>query len=184
MDYLFKNSSVSVRKMRDSICDYVFLTEWLSAPGIQSYNSDEADAVELDKVIKQYNPRIKEEDGEYAFIIEYDGIAVGYMQYYDITDELKSALKDNSEEAMDKTMAIDILIGKSEYQNMGIGTETITGMAEYMLNNGIADMIVAGPSEDNLRAIRCFEKSGFSKLRTATITKDGRSKVTMIVKKK
>ena len=161
MDYLFKKGSVSVRKMRDSICDYVFLAEWLS----QSVDTDD-NSGELENVLKNYNPKTMADRGVMPCIIEYDGIAVGYIQYYYINNDDCEVSEELLLKNYEKPIGINILISDVKYQNRGIGTETIKNMLDYLLKNEGADIVIIDSKADNEKAIHCYEKIGFSKVET------------------
>ncbi|WP_311285087.1 GNAT family N-acetyltransferase [Rossellomorea marisflavi] len=59
----------------------------------------------------------------------------------------------------------DQFIGDSRYWNKGVGTLMIKAMVEYfMLEKGL-HRLVMDPMTWNRRAIRCYEKCGYSKAR-------------------
>ena len=60
---------------------------------------------------------------------------------------------------------MDQFIGESTYWNKGIGTQLVRAMVAYLIEEKGADRIVMDPQTWNERAIRCYEKCGFKKVK-------------------
>jgi aminoglycoside 6'-N-acetyltransferase len=60
---------------------------------------------------------------------------------------------------------IDLFIGETNYWNQGIGTKIFSTLVNYLLAELQADKIVIDPNVKNTRAIRCYEKCGFEKVK-------------------
>ncbi len=58
-----------------------------------------------------------------------------------------------------------MFIGETNYWNRGIGTKILTILINYLFVVLAADQIVIDPHVDNTRAIRCYEKCGFVKIK-------------------
>jgi len=86
----------------------------------------------------------------YAFLIEFQGVAVGECL-------LAKRTIGNGETGW----GIDILIGEVEYWGRGIGTNAIKILVNFAFDKGIAKEIYAAISEDNLASQKTFEKVGF-----------------------
>ena len=54
---------------------------------------------------------------------------------------------------------------KSAYWNKGIGTKLVSSVVEYLIREKGADRIVMDPQTWNERAIHCYEKCGFEKVK-------------------
>ena len=59
----------------------------------------------------------------------------------------------------------DQFIGEAEYWNKGIGTQLMQSMLAYLINEKQARKVVMDPQSWNLRAIFCYEKCGFQKIK-------------------
>jgi aminoglycoside 6'-N-acetyltransferase len=60
---------------------------------------------------------------------------------------------------------MDLFIGKPTYWNRGLGTTYVQLATHYLLMACAATHITLDPRVENLRAIRCYEKCGFRKIK-------------------
>jgi len=67
---------------------------------------------------------------------------------------------------------IDQSLGRPELLGRGFGTQLVTALVERLFADPAVSRIQTDPSPANLRAIRCYEKAGFRRLRTI-VTPDG-----------
>jgi aminoglycoside 6'-N-acetyltransferase len=61
--------------------------------------------------------------------------------------------------------AIDLFIGETEYWNQGIGSRVISKLVDYLFNELNVQKVVVDPETWNTRAIHCYEKCGFVKVK-------------------
>jgi aminoglycoside 6'-N-acetyltransferase len=92
-------------------------------------------------------------------IIELDGRAVGYIQWYQADADIERAYHLPPGPAY---WGIDLFIGLPERFGQGIGTAAVRMLSDRLLDDGVADTVVIDPRRDNARAIRCYEKAGFT----------------------
>ncbi len=165
MNYMYKVNNTVLRKMKDSLEDYKVMTKWLSDPQVLEHYEGRDNPFNHSKVMEKYGPRTRGESEVTPCIIEYDNKAIGYLQYYKITED-EYEVNDKIELTSYKyPYGIDLFIGETEYWNMGIGTKILEGMMEYLVKNEKADGIFIDPQTCNKRAIKCYEKSGFKALK-------------------
>ncbi|MEK3953792.1 MULTISPECIES: GNAT family N-acetyltransferase [unclassified Psychrobacillus] len=153
---LFNNGDLKVRILEDE--DNVLLAKWLSDPSVLEFYEGRDNPFDLDKVNEVFYAT---EDEEVKCIVEYDGNGIGYIQFYQLDDETKKEygyLKEN-------VYGTDQFIGEIEYWNKGIGTLLVTSMIRYLIEHKKADRIVMDPQTRNTRAIKCYEKCGFKKVK-------------------
>ena len=153
---LFQNGSLKVRKLEEE--DNYLLAKWLSNPSVLEFYEGRDNPFNLDEVNKVfYNP----EDKKFKCIVEFDGNKIGYIQFYHLDDETKKEFgyEDGNIFGMDQ------FIGEVEYWNRGIGTVLVTSMVKFLIENKKADRIVMDPQVRNTRAIKCYEKCGFTKVK-------------------
>jgi aminoglycoside 6'-N-acetyltransferase len=156
MDVLFQNGSLSVRRLKEK--DNSLLAKWLSDPMVLQYYEGRDQAFDLEKVDSVfYAP----DDGEVKCMIKYDGNPIGYIQYY----ELDKAAKSEYGYGLEKVFGTDQFIGEVDYWNRGIGARLVTSMTEFLINQLHADKVVMDPQVWNARAIKCYEKCGFKKVK-------------------
>ncbi|WP_353050139.1 GNAT family N-acetyltransferase [Bacillus sp. ISL-41] len=94
-------------------------------------------------------------------IIKYKGNSIGYIQFY----ELDQATKKVYGYETGRIFGTDQFIGEVDYWNRGIGTLLINSITDFLFTQMNADKVVMDPQVWNLRAIKCYEKCGFSKVK-------------------
>lgn len=162
MKYLFQNGDISIRKMEDKIMDYSLMAKWLSTIELLDYYEGRSNSFDLEKVIKKFAPRTKGEEAVVPCIIEVNKKAIGYIQYYCIEpDEYRVEDGINSKNYK-FPYGLDLFIGETDNWNRGIGAMVVRSLISYLFNNENADIIFIEPQTWNKRAIRCYEKSGFT----------------------
>jgi len=100
------------------------------------------------------------------FIVTAQGDEFAYLQCYDIT-----AWNSGFGAQPEGTRGIDLFIGEADMIGRGHGSALIGHFADERLAAG-APRIVTDPDPDNARAIRAYEKAGFTKNRVVD-TPDG-----------
>ncbi|WP_183041217.1 GNAT family N-acetyltransferase [Salipaludibacillus neizhouensis] len=153
---LFQHGNLRVRKLEKK--DNYLLAKWLSDPTILEFYEGRDNCFDLDKVNKVF---YASEDNEVKCIVEFDGIEIGYFQFYRIDDETKKEYGYLDE----NIYGTDQFIGEVEYWNKGIGTLLVTSMVKFLIEHKKADRVVMDPQTRNTRAIKCYEKCGFKKVR-------------------
>ncbi|MBS3957512.1 MAG: GNAT family N-acetyltransferase [Clostridiales bacterium] len=103
-------------------------------------------------------------------IIAADGAPVGYVRWQtpSRSDLDAAGLFDVPDDVTD----IDIAIGETDYLGQGIGTRALVVLRERLVEGGTA-MIILATSVANTRAVRAYEKAGFSRRRTFIDTDGG-----------
>lgn len=106
---------------------------------------------------------------DYSLLILLDDKAIGYLQYCDLFAYRNICLdpKPLYKNEPEGTMCMDLFIGEDEYLNKGYGTSIVKKFCEFLFSQSGVQRILIDPSVDNLRAIRCYEKAGFKKIKEA-----------------
>ncbi|EJQ52096.1 GNAT family N-acetyltransferase [Bacillus wiedmannii] len=155
---LFQNENVSVRYVIEE--DAPIISKWLTDPEILKYyeGRDNPQSVEmvLDRFI--YNPNSHEK----RCLIEFDNIPIGYIQMYPVDSEWKSLY---GYEELQNVWGMDQFIGEPIYWGKGIGTKLVQAAITYIMENAGAEAIAMDPKVNNERAIKCYEKCGFKKVK-------------------
>lgn len=155
---LFQNDSLKVREIEEK--DSYLLARWLSDPQVLEFYEGRDNPFDLDKINEAfYSP----EDNEVKCIVEFGGTEIGYIQFYQLDDETKKVYGYLNDDV--KIYGTDQFIGEVEYWNKGIGTLLVTSIVTYLVKNKNADRVVMDPQIRNVRAIRCYEKCGFKKVK-------------------
>jgi aminoglycoside 6'-N-acetyltransferase len=120
-----------------------------------------ADAAVLHKIlcapdVAQWWPNVTREECEHiatrdeveAFVVEFEGDAIGVIQYSEERDP-------DYEHA-----GIDIAIHDA-WQGCGLGTDAVRTLARHLIRDRGIHRLTIDPAAANVRAIRCYEKVGF-----------------------
>ena len=155
---IFQQSDLILRKLR--IEDANLLSKWLSNSDVLEYYEGRDKPFDVDKVIQKF---FDQNDSETRCIVEYVGKEIGYLQFYELDEVAFSGygLKASKE----RVYGMDQFIGEVEFWNRGIGTKLVTATVQYLIDQKLADKIVMDPQVVNERAIACYEKCGFTKVK-------------------
>ena len=88
-------------------------------------------------------------------ILEYNDTPIGYMQYYSVQNRGEYVA-----EPVEVAFGIDLFIGEPDLWDRGIGTRAMKMLVSHLSSKLNAAKVVIDPQVTNLRAIRCYEKSG------------------------
>lgn len=157
MTLIYKSEEITVRELEKS--DELTLVSWLSNPSLLQYYEGRDRPHNLEMVRDSYYV----EDEENRCIIEYKGRPIGYIQFY-LLDEA-SRKEYGYSQKNEKIYGMDQFIGEIDYWNKGIGKKLVKSMLGYLVHHEEADRIVMDPQAWNMRAIACYEKCGFKKVK-------------------
>ena len=150
---IFQSGSLLVRRLTEA--DLPQMALWESDPRVLTYFCGRDDPHDLEQ-LREYNFS-PNDPTEFRCMIEFDDVPIGYIQFY-TQDE-------RGYPPHERTWGIDLYIGEPEYWGCGIGTQLVRATAEYCLRVEHADRVLIDPEAWNTRAIKCYEKAGFTKVR-------------------
>ena len=154
---LFEKENLKIRKLEFK--DNYLLAKWLSNPIVLEYYDGRDNPFDLEKVNKHFFDR---NDSVYGCIIEYEEQEIGYIQYYQLDEQTTKTYGLN---VQDNIYGMDQFIGEVDYWNKGIGKLLVSSMVDYLLEQKQAGKVVMDPQACNVRAIKCYEKCGFKKVK-------------------
>ena len=156
---IIKEKEISLRLLKEQ--DKNLLLKWLTDERVLNFWEGKSAVFDLDRITEDF---YGEENVEVIrTIIEYQGQAIGYIQMYKLDNE---ALEEYSYQSTNKVIyGIDQFIGEPEYWDKGIGTKFMKLVLQYLTNSKGAEIVILDPHADNPRAIRCYEKVGFKKIK-------------------
>jgi streptomycin 6-kinase len=104
---------------------------------------------------------------DYPFIIYLNERPIGYIQCCDLYAYRIKYLtpKGIFSQETSGTFCMDLFFGETNDLNKGYGTQVVKAFIQYIFKNFSAKKILIDPASDNLRAIRCYEKAGFTYVR-------------------
>jgi aminoglycoside 6'-N-acetyltransferase len=153
---LYQNGKLKVRKLEKK--DNYLLAKRLSDPSVLEFYEGRDNPFDLAKVNRVF---YDSEDDEIKCIVEFGGNSIGYIQFY----QLDSNTKKEYGYLDENIYGTDQFIGETEYWNKGIGTLLVTSMVEFLVKHKKVDRVVMDPQIKNARAIKCYEKCGFKKVK-------------------
>ncbi|MBK1988628.1 GNAT family N-acetyltransferase [Sphaerospermopsis aphanizomenoides BCCUSP55] len=162
---LIIKDEIKIRPMQDNKQDYLLMTKWRSDEEVLKFYGGRDDPYNFKKVIQTYKPRILGKEPLIPCIFAYKNLDIGYLQYYAL-NQLPPHLREMySLTETEDVYGIDLFIGETEYWNQGIGTKVLSTAINYVFTQLHAVKIVIDPNVKNPRAIRCYEKCGFVKIK-------------------
>lgn len=155
---LIQNGRLAIRELLAE--DKFLLAKWLSDPEVLQFYEGRDRPLDMVKVEEDF---FGEADNETRCLIIYDDAPIGYIQFYPVGEEERQVYGySNLAEVL---YGMDQFIGEPAYWNKGIGTQLIESVVAYLLTEKGADRIVMDPQTWNERAIRCYEKCRFEKVK-------------------
>ncbi|PEM80304.1 GNAT family N-acetyltransferase [Bacillus pseudomycoides] len=155
---LFQKGSLSIRYVIED--DVNTISKWLTNPEVLQYyeGRDNPQSPEQVRTHFIHDPKSTEK----RCLVEYAGEPIGYIQIYPIDSEWKELY--GYKEAQN-IWGMDQFIGEPIYWNRGIGTELVQVAITYIIDELGAEAIAMDPRVSNERAICCYEKCGFQKIK-------------------
>lgn len=153
-----KKNSIVLRELMEE--DKYRLLKWLTDPQVLQFYEGRDNPYTVSKVETSFFDRNPEESR--CMVIHKDA-PIGYIQYYPIGEEERRIY--GYSDSQDVIFGMDQFIGETEYWNRGLGTELVILTIERIIREKQASRIVLDPQTWNERAIRCYEKCGFQKVK-------------------
>jgi aminoglycoside 6'-N-acetyltransferase len=158
---VIRGERTSLRPASDDDLD--LLVGWLADPEV--YRWWEGRPLRRDEVADLYTGRRRPEVD--PFIIEAEGGPVGYLQVWRGTET---------------SGGIDMFL-VPEARGRGLGPDAARATASFLLDRRGWTEVTVDPVVDNLRAIRAFERAGFSSQREELDNETGKRILRMVVRR-
>ena len=155
---IIQNEKLIVRNLEAK--DKYLLVKWLSNPEVLQYYEGRDNPFDLEKVEKSFYSIT---DSEVRCIIQYENVDIGYIQFYQLDEDSRTLY--GYGESTENIYGMDQFVGEVNYWNKGIGTQLINLMVNFLVEQKKADKIAMDPQTWNVRAISCYEKCGFRKVK-------------------
>ena len=154
-----ERENIKLRRLKDDFKDYKLLEKWYQEEEV--YLSFEQRKLSYEEIVAKYSKRTLENSNISVFMIKYDDIPIGIIQYKLIEDENKKLYNID----IDNCYEIDIFIGKVKLHNKGIGKIVINLISDYLFSEKSANLLIMCPLKENIKAIKCYEGCGFKIIR-------------------
>lgn len=139
--------------------DASYLVKWLSDERVLRFYEGRDRPHDLELVREHF---YQEEESIARCIVTYCRQPIGYAQFYPLEPTAK---QDYGYGEASIIYGMDQFIGETEYWNRGLGTELVNVLLNHLYRTLHAEAVVLDPQAWNLRAIRCYEKCGFRKVK-------------------
>lgn len=155
---LFRAGPLSLRHLSEA--DAPLLVRWLSDPRVLEFYEGCDRPHDLAMVREAFFT--PPEHPETRCIVHYEGTAIGYLQFYPLPSEERAEYGYSEGEAF---FGMDLFIGEAACRDRGLGTRLVSATADYLFAAQGASRVVVDPQTWNARAIRCYEKAGFRRVK-------------------
>jgi aminoglycoside 6'-N-acetyltransferase len=159
-----RDGGLAIRLMRDAPLDYELMAQWLNDEQVSVFWHGPDEPFPMERILDKYGPRTRGEAPATPCFITLVDRPIGYIQIYR-TDDWSDWRDQIGLEPWADRWALDIVIGEPQLWNRGLGTRAVTALLRYLFVEKGAAEVVLSPVADNTRAIRCYEKAGFRKVR-------------------
>lgn len=150
-----QQSIISFRELGRS--DFPLLQKWLAAPHVADWWNERFDLASLEA---KYGPAIDRSEPIHVYVIQRDGVPIGWIQWYRWRDFPEHAIQVGADRM---SAGIDLAIGEADMTGRGLGPAVIREFGtHYIFINSDVDAIVADPSASNTRSVSAFRKAGFN----------------------
>jgi RimJ/RimL family protein N-acetyltransferase len=149
------------RKMAED--DLPLMHRWLNMENLRDTYAD-GKAWTWEEVREKYMPRIRGEKPTTPYLIIHEGMPIGYIQTYRWREypEYSQHL-----ELQEESASLDVFIGEPDFLHRGLGAGILRSFVEEIVfADPEVQSCVITPMESNKRALRAYEKAGFSHVRT------------------
>lgn len=157
MNALFEQDPLRVRLLHAS--DLPLLERWLSDPQVLTFYGGRDQIYDEVRIRQKF---FADRGDLVGCIVEYNAEPIGYLQFYPVDEQGKAIYGYTSHE---RVYGTDQFIGEPAYWNHGLGTCLMQATTNYLFQHVQADNVVLDPHTDNARAIRAYEKSGFTRIK-------------------
>jgi AacA4 family aminoglycoside N(6')-acetyltransferase len=158
---------VTLRPLEEQ--DLPMLFDWLNRPHIVEWWGGESERPTLAQVYATYMPNVLAKENVTPYIAMLGSDPIGYAQSYIAKGSGDGWWEDETDpgvRGIDQSIALAELLGK------GLGTKLVQALVEILFQDPSVTKIQTDPAPTNLRAIRCYQKAGFHRVRDI-ITPDG-----------
>ncbi len=141
------------------------LHRWLQEPHVRAHYDDGLRT--LEQVAAYYGDCLRGREPTHLYLGSVDATPIAFLQTYRIADYPDyAAIVDVGDDAA----GVDMLIGEPAYVDRGLGGPLLAAFVEQVVWSVTgARTCWIGPSVDNARAIRAYEKAGFVHVKTVDV---------------
>lgn len=164
VDVVTAQGDLVIRRMRDDEDDYNRMVEWRNLPHVRHWWDPDHPPLTLELAKEEYRSDTLPDAVSKACIIELQGRAIGFVQFYRWSSYPEDA-HDVGIPFDDLTYSLDIFIGDPSQVGRGVGTAVVRLLSDYLIDELNASSVSLTTDLYNYGAKRCYEKAGFRKIK-------------------
>jgi aminoglycoside 6'-N-acetyltransferase len=149
---LIEDGELAIRPLQDNVSAYGILAKWLTDTRVLEFYEGRDNPFPIDRIKEKYAPRVLGSENVVPCLLVFQSAPIGYAQFYPIPEEAG-------------VFGIDQFIGEAGLWNRGLGTHAVSLLLQYLFRVKGARKVIVDPHVTNARAIRCYEKCGFRKVK-------------------
>ena len=150
-----KKDDIRIRSLTDE--DFPLLLKWLTDDRVLEFYEGRDKKYTLEQIKEHFSQEW--EDEIFRVIIEYQDKPIGYGQIYKMYDELYDDY--HYPRSSEIVYGMDQFIGEPEYWSKGIGNKYTKMIFDLLKKKRNVDAVILDPHQNNIRAIRMYQKAGF-----------------------
>ncbi len=158
-DVIAADGNVRIRRMRDDPDDYALIVDWRNRPHVREWWDPDDPPLTLEGAIEELRPLTNGADGDTAAMIELDGAAIGYLQFYPWDGET-AYLAEVGITIPDGGWGLDIFIGEPSLIDRGVGARTVRLISDHLFAEHGATAVALATEAGNLRAQAAYIRAG------------------------
>jgi AacA4 family aminoglycoside N(6')-acetyltransferase len=160
-----RDLAVTLRPMTE--LDFPMLHVWLNRPHVVEWWGGERPTLET--VREKYLPRLTGHEPVTLYIALWGDQPFGFAQSYVAKGSGDGWWEDETDPGV---RGIDQTIGDLELLGRGLGTQLVCALTALIFEDPTVTKIQVDPAITNARAIRCYQKAGFARIKNI-VTPDG-----------
>lgn len=160
-------SDFTFRRLRAS--DLILLDEWIRRPHVAQWWLGESLPRDTDATARHYRPTLQHDSYVKPYIASLDDEPVGFIQSYVAIECGDGWWADETDPGV---VGVDQFLADEGNLGRGLGARMVSAFVRCLFRSGEVTKVQTDPHPANARAIRCYEKVGFRRVRNIE-TPDG-----------
>lgn len=128
--------------------DFELLWQWLNNPEVMRYWGRPGNTESMPEVARREQEQASRGNSRKYIVQTKDGRPIGQIDYYDLDWQARSAW-------------VSIMIGDQNHWGGGYGSDAMRTLLRYLFRELALHRVTLTAHENNVRAIRSYEKNGF-----------------------